>query len=139
MRRASFHDDVKMMVWTVPGRLERIATVDAEIALVYVPDRLQPLDDRRDEARVPDNHVDVDDRLGGEARNGRAADVLDGRGHACHGIDHAPTQVLELSRPARVVVHDAVGRFHEGEASPKALVRVAARSAAGRLSDTGAG
>src|SRR5215469_16783263 len=56
--------------------------------------------------------VDVEDRLRGESRNGRAADVFDGSGERAEGCAYPRAQQLELLRPVPVVVLDDDGIAH---------------------------
>jgi hypothetical protein len=62
---------------------------------------------------IADRDEDVDDRLGGQTRDGRRADVPDGRRRRrTQGGGDAPPVVFELGRPGLVVVDDdEVGRF----------------------------
>ena len=70
-----------------------------------------------------DDDIEVDDRLGREARHRRAADVLDGDGDVRQrGCDRAP-QDLEEARPRRVVVEDD-DRHRLGVAPPAWFQRV---------------
>ncbi len=71
-----------------------------------ISDRSQGFDHLRQDAPRLYDDVDIDDGLGRQTRDGRAADVLDGQGKVADGNTEDLFDVCEVMRPLRVVRHD---------------------------------
>jgi hypothetical protein len=109
VRPTARHDDVEVVVDGVAGRLERLAARDAQIPLVLPPGSGQRLDRRAGGCLAGNNYVEVDDRLGVQAGDRCAADVLGHVRDAGQCGVGAVAQHIEQAGPARVV-----GRHHGG-------------------------
>ena len=75
-------------------------------------------------ARVDDGQVDVDHRLGGEARDAGRADVLQSEDSISEGVTDPSGQRLEHGRPGRVVVDHGDRRRRRWPADPRVVVGI---------------
>lgn len=105
------------------GRLARrhppegLAPGHAAIPEVLVPDRAKPPHDLGQHCPVGDDDVDVEDRLGSQAPDGGAADVLDRDRGLGERSRELLTQLLEPRRPARIGIHDLDEPLHGADDS----------------------
>jgi hypothetical protein len=67
---------------------------------VAVAEGSEALDQRGQVGSGGDHDVEVDDGLGGQAGDGRAADVLDADGQGAEGAGQAVAELGEAGRPA---------------------------------------
>jgi hypothetical protein len=105
-RQRTVHDDVGVRSGQPRGRLEGPPLRDAEFAFGGEPEPGQG-PRRRANVRAGDHDVAVNDRLGGQAGNRGAADVLDGNHRHARGGQRRGVlvpQPLEPLRPGRVVL-----------------------------------
>jgi hypothetical protein len=110
VRLAARDDDVEVMPRRATWPHECLPAVDPLVTLIDVAQLAQPLERGGHVARRPDDHVDVDDRLGGQTVNRRAAHVLDHCAEVGHRIAHRLCNLLEEPRPLLVVLGDDDGR-----------------------------
>jgi hypothetical protein len=85
---------------------EEKAPGKAVLAQELVAELLHAFDGARRQLERPQARQDVDDRLGSEPRDRRAADVLDLCDRVAESSCNAAAFLLEQLRPARVVVDD---------------------------------
>lgn len=91
---------------SVGGTGESLSSRDTQIAQVHVSDLSQARDDRLHLGDGSDDDIDVENRLGRQARDGRAADVLHRKSNILNRSQQVETQTGEVNRPGRVVIHD---------------------------------
>src|SRR5262249_17799558 len=85
---------------------ERFPARDPQIAFVEIARAAEAPHDLDEMFVGLDDHVEVDDGFGGEARNGRAADVLYGECQpAERPLENAPERI-KCNGPCRIVLHD---------------------------------
>ncbi len=91
-------NDVQVML-SLARRTAKCFTIrDTESALVNVPE-IGEAPDRLGYIDAHDHHIEIDDRLGGEARNRRAADVLYSQDQAAESSLDPRCEDLEALRP----------------------------------------
>jgi hypothetical protein len=105
MRPASRHHDIQMVIDGIGRRCERFPARDAQIPLMPPPGRGQRLDRRTHGCITGNHHVKVDDRLGVQAGDRSAADMLGHMRHSGQRGINAVTQLTEQTRPSRIVGH----------------------------------
>jgi hypothetical protein len=92
-------DRVEVVTWVAGGRVERFSTGDAPHSLVSVAGLVQPGDNFDEELGRRDHNVDVKDGLSCQARNRRAADVLNLYWQAHQDATQLTGQGFEPCRP----------------------------------------
>jgi hypothetical protein len=105
-RQRTFYDDVRVRTGEPCGLFEGPPLRDAEFAEGPEPERGQGLR-RRGHIGQGDDDIAVDDRLGGQAGNRGAADVLDGHDRHPGGGQRLRVllpQLPESLRPGRVIL-----------------------------------
>jgi hypothetical protein len=105
MRPAARHHHIQVVIDGIRGRPERLPARDAQVSLMPPPGSGQRLDRRTCSFTVRNHHVNVDDRLGVQAGDRGAADMLGHMGNAGQRRVKAVTQPLEQARPPRIVGH----------------------------------
>lgn len=98
--------DVQVMGWGAGRGDEGFAAGNPEVAFVVVAEGPEPLDDGGQVGAVGDHHVQVDDRLGGEAGDGGAADMLNRNGEWAEPGGQPVAELLEGGGPGWVVADD---------------------------------
>jgi hypothetical protein len=83
----------------IGGPKESLATRDPLLPLIDVAESAEPLDRDRDVLRRGNDDVDVDDRLGGHAGYGRAADVVNLRSEIGNHLADGGGKFFEERRP----------------------------------------
>jgi len=105
MRPASRHHDIQMVIDGIGRRRERFPARDAQIPLMPPPGRGQHLDRRTHGLITGNHHVNVDDRLGVQAGDRGAADMLGYMRNSGQRSINPVTQLPEQTRPPRIVSH----------------------------------
>jgi hypothetical protein len=113
MRPASRHDQVQMVIGGIGRWQERLPALDPEISLVPPSGSGQRLSSRTDGGLVRDDNVHVDNRLGSQAADRGAANVLSHVRDAGQHRVETVTQALEHPRPPRVILRDDRWNLHD--------------------------
>jgi hypothetical protein len=112
VRLAAGPTDIEVMREFLRRGTERFTSPNTQVALVLVPDGNQSRNREREVGAGSQEHIDVDDGLGRQARHGRATDVFNRVRYIFKGSGYPDAQQFKILRPKRVIVLDDY-RIHD--------------------------
>src|SRR5262249_50262603 len=106
---SGLHDMNVMSVGPAAGAMKERASRVILMGHVLVAEGRERTRVRCEAPDVLDGDLSVDDRLGGQTRDGRGAVVIDPEGNAVEGRGHSSSFLFERRWPVRVVRNDSHG------------------------------